>query len=159
MSGSPLLTFSSSPMNGCIVYPEGRILKEHNKSLLRTGVMEIAYNLNCPCQIILKSGTEKIINMETCELLENVHVTVCASEVLIPHDCKTKEEWFEKIRDVWEKTNKSLETCTDEKEIIAPLPGVNTDLCVDEKISENAIVYSVSVLIALAAFGYALYHM
>ena len=145
--------------NGCIAYPEGRILKESRKSQLRTGVMEVAYNLNCPCQIIIKRGTENIINQDNFELLENVPVTVCVSEVLIPHDYKSKEEWFNKVGDVWDKTNESLEKCKIGKEIIAPLPGVNTDLCIDEKISENAIVYSVSVIIGLVALCYALYHM
>lgn len=121
--------------------------------------MEVAYNLNCPCQIIIKRGTENIINQDNFELLENVPVTVCVSEVLIPHDYKSKEEWFNKVGDVWDKTNESLERCKIGKEIIAPLPGVNTDLCIDEKISENAIVYSVSVIIGLVALCYALYHM
>lgn len=121
--------------------------------------MEVAYNLNCPCQIIIKRGTENIINQENYELLENVPVTVCVSEVLIPQDYKSKEEWFNKVGDVWDKTNESVNKCKMGKEIIAPLPGVNTDLCIDEKISENAIVYSVSVLIGLVALCYALYHI
>ena len=36
---------------------------------------------------------------------------------------------------------------------------MNTDLCVDEPISGNAMVYSITALIALAALCYSLYYM
>ena len=71
-------------------------------------------------------------------------------------DYKTKEDWFAKVNEVWEKTYNILEKGEGETEIIAPLPGVNTDLCVDEKISLNAMVYSVCVMIAIVAVFYAI---
>lgn len=131
--------------------------------------MEVAYNLNCPCQIVLTSGKEEIINAETLAFKENVYVHVCVSEVLIPRDYKTKEEWFQKVNEVWEATSQLLAEREGEIEIIAPLPGrrmwvmqfvgVNTDLCVDEPISGNAMVYSIAALFALAAICYSLYTM
>lgn len=109
--------------SGCIAYPEGHISKPSAHPTLRTGVMEVAYNLNCPCQIVLTSGKEEIINAETLAFKENVHVHVCVSEVLIPRDYKTKEEWFKKVNEVWEATSQLLAEHEGEIEIIAPLPG------------------------------------
>lgn len=74
--------------------------------------------------------------------------------MLIPRDYKTKEEWFAKVRSVWKETYMQLEN-GEKKEIIAPLPGVNTDLCEDEKIASSTVVYSICTLIAIAAVLYA----
>ena len=109
--------------NGCIVYPEGHISKPSSHPVLRTGVMEVAYNLNCPCQIVLTKGKEEIINVESLAFQENAHLSVCVSEVLIPRDYKTKEEWFSKVQEVWERVAASFEDREGETEIIAPLPG------------------------------------
>ena len=122
---------------------------------LKTGVMEVAYNLNCPSQIVLTKGKEGIIDLKNFTLHENAHLTVCASEVLFPHDYATKEEWFTKLNEVWEKTYRILESGDKEIEIIAPLPGVNTDLCEEEKISRKAIVNSVCVIMLIIAVLYA----
>ena len=148
--------FILRPNSGCIAYPEGKMSKREDHRPLKTGVMEVAYNLNCPCQVVLTKGKDGIIDMKNCILHENAHLTVCVSEVLIPHDYKTKEDWFAKVNEVWEKTYNILEKGEGETEIIAPLPGVNTDLCVDEKISLNAMVYSVCVMIAIVAVFYAI---
>ena len=165
------LCFMFMRNSGCIVYPEGHISKSSNSSSLRTGVMEVAYNLNCACQVILTKGKEDIMNVDSFELQENAHVSVCVSEVLIPRSYGSKEEWFSKLRSVWDSTSRSLCECVDEIEIIAPLPGivfyccvdvvvgVNTDLCVAEPISGNAMVYSVSILIVIAGLFYSLYNM
>lgn len=142
------------PNSGCIAYPEGRMSKREDRRPLKTGVMEVAYNLNCPSQIVLTKGKEGIIDLKSCVFHENAHLTVCVSEVLIPRDYKTKEEWFAKVNEVWEKTYEILERGEGEKEIIAPLPGVNTDLCEEEKISRPAMVYSVCVIVSIIAVIY-----
>ena len=97
-----------------------------------------------------------IIDLKNFILQENGHITCCVSEVLIPRDYKTKEEWFAKVRSVWKETYMQMENSTEEKEIIAPLPGVNTDLCEDEKISRSALVYSFCTIVAISAVLYAL---
>lgn len=94
--------------------------------------------------------------MKNFILQENGHITCCVSEVLIPRDYKTKEEWFAKVRSVWKEMYMQMENSTEEKEIIAPLPGVNTDLCEDEKISRSALVYSFCTIVAISAVLYAL---
>ena len=111
------------PTSGCISYPEGHISKPSANPVLRTGVMEVAYNLNCPCQVVLTKGKEEIINVKSLSFQTNAHVSVCVSEVLIPHDYNTKEEWFAKLREVWKQTEASLSNAEGEMEIIAPLPG------------------------------------
>ena len=118
--------------------------------------MEVAYNLNCPSQIVLTKGKAGIIDLKNFTLHENAHLTVCASEVLLPHDYPTKEEWFAKVNEVWEKTFSILEQSEEEIEIIAPLPGVNTDLCEEEKIAGKAIVNSFCVIMLVIAVFYAI---
>lgn len=99
---------------------------------------------------------EDIIDLKNFILQENAHITCCVSEVLIPRDYKTKEEWFAKVRSVWKETYMQMENSTEKKEIIAPLPGVNTDLCEDEKIGRSALVYSFCTIVAISAVLYAL---
>ena len=50
------LPLNYRPNSGCIVYPEGKISQWDCENPLKTGVMEVAYNLNCPSQIILTRG-------------------------------------------------------------------------------------------------------
>ena len=119
--------------SGCIVYPEGHISKPSSHPVLRTGVMEVAYNLNCPCQIVLTKGKDEIINVESLAFQENTHLSVCVSEVLIPRDCKTKEEWFNRVQEVWEKVSASLDDPEGETEIIAPLPGISESCCMRDR--------------------------
>lgn len=45
-----------SPNTGCVVYPEGHRFKESGSLPLKTGVMEVAYNLKIPCQCVLTLG-------------------------------------------------------------------------------------------------------
>lgn len=45
-----------SPNTGCVVYPEGHRFKESGTLPLKTGVMEVAYNLKIPCQCVLTLG-------------------------------------------------------------------------------------------------------
>ena len=41
---------------GLIVYPEGHRYKGEGTLKLKTGVMEVAYNLNVPCQCVITNG-------------------------------------------------------------------------------------------------------
>lgn len=49
------------PSNGCVVYPEGHRFKEKGSLPLKTGVMEVAYNLKRPCQCVLTLGKVRIV--------------------------------------------------------------------------------------------------
>lgn len=44
------------PDNGVVVYPEGHRFKEAGSLPLKTGVMEVAYNLKVPCQCVVANG-------------------------------------------------------------------------------------------------------
>ena len=63
-----------------------------------------------------------IIDLKNFILQENGHITCCVSEVLIPRDYKTKEEWFAKVRSVWKETYMQMENSTEEKEVCSELP-------------------------------------
>ena len=57
----PLPRVICSPNSGCIVYPEGKMSTWSGDNPLKTGVMEVAYNLNCPSQIILTKGKVRLL--------------------------------------------------------------------------------------------------
>ena len=69
-----------------------------------------------------------IIDLKNFILQENGHITCCVSEVLIPRDYKTKEEWFEYVREQWKKTYEQLNQGEPEGEpFFAPLPGLKKE--------------------------------
>ena len=45
-----------SQNNGIVVYPEGHRFKGEGSLPLKTGVLEVAYNLKVPCQCVLATG-------------------------------------------------------------------------------------------------------
>lgn len=46
-------SFDSRPLDGVVVYPEGHRYSGKGSLPLKTGVLEVAYNLNVPCQCVL----------------------------------------------------------------------------------------------------------
>ena len=42
------------------MYPEGHRFKENGSLPLKTGVMEVAYNLKLPCQCVLTLGKVRV---------------------------------------------------------------------------------------------------
>lgn len=45
--------FKYRPLDGVVVYPEGHRYSGKGSLPLKTGVLEVAYNLNVPCQCVL----------------------------------------------------------------------------------------------------------
>ena len=101
--------FIHSPQHGVIVYPEGHRFKGEGTLNLKTGVMEVAYNLKVPCQIVLSNGKENVMDEISLKLNRGSRITVCVSDVLDPTKFDTKEAWFECVKQEWEKTYKMLE--------------------------------------------------
>lgn len=122
---APLTT---SPNSGVIVYPEGHRFKGEGTLNLKTGVMEVSYNLGVPCQIVLSNGKEKLMDEISLQINKHQLITICVSDVLDPTQFKTKEEWFQYVREEWQKTYERLNNGEAEGEpFFAPLPGLKME--------------------------------
>ena len=69
---------------GVNVYPEGHRYKGEGTLSLKTGVMEVAYNLHTPCQIVMSNGKEKLMDEVNLTINKNSLVTIFVSEVMDP---------------------------------------------------------------------------
>lgn len=107
-----------------MVYPEGHRYKEKGYLPLKTGVMEVAYNLHIPCQAVITLGKEDLIDEINLKMNKNQQLITCVSEVMNPTDFKTKEEWFEHVRKVWDETYKTCEKKEGLKQYENALPGL-----------------------------------
>ena len=107
-----------------MVYPEGHRYKEKGYLPLKTGVMEVAYNLHIPCQAVITLGMEDLIDEINLKMNKNQQLITCVSEVMNPTDFKTKEEWFEHVRKVWDETYKTCEKKEGLKQYENALPGL-----------------------------------
>lgn len=114
--------------DGVIVYPEGHRYTGEGTLPLKTGVLEVAYNLKVPCQCVLTMNKENILNEKELSFNYDIPIYSAVSEVFDPSECKTKEEWFEFVRLKWEDTLKSLMECKEFKECEWPLPGMTPDM-------------------------------
>lgn len=110
------------------MYPEGHRYKEKGYLPLKTGVMEAAYNMHIPCQAVITLGKEDLIDEINLKMNLNQQLITCVSDVMNPNDFKTKEEWFEYVREQWKKTYEQLNQGEPEGEpFFAPLPGLKKE--------------------------------
>ena len=102
---------SGSNKDGVIVYPEGHRYTGKGTLPLKTGVLEVAFNLKVPCQCVLSMNKESILNEKELSFNYDVPIYTSVSEVFDPSECETKEEWFALVREKWSETVKDLEEC------------------------------------------------
>lgn len=144
-----------SPNSGVIVYPEGHRFKGEGCLELKTGVMEVAYNLKVPCQIVLSNGKEKVMDEIHLKINKNSLITICVSDVLDPTQFKTKEEWFDFVKEEWKKTFEKLEKNKVGEEFFGPIPGIDKKDLVDEPLPaerrKTALIYTSCVFAVLAS--------
>ena len=69
-----------------------------------------------------------MLNEKELSVNFDVPIYSSVSELIYPKDCKTKEEWFEKVRSTWDATLKDLEECKEFKECGFPLPGITKEM-------------------------------
>lgn len=60
--------------DGVIVYPEGHRYTGKGSLPLKTGVLEVAYNLKVPCQCVLTMNKESILNEKELSFNYGVHL-------------------------------------------------------------------------------------
>ena len=90
---------SGSNKDGVIVYPEGHRYTGKGTLPLKTGVLEVAFNLKVPCQCVLSMNKESILNEKELSFNYDVPIYTSVSEVFDPSECETKEEWFALVRE------------------------------------------------------------
>ena len=139
------------------MYPEGHRFKGDGSLQLKTGVMEVAYNLKVPCQIVLSNGKENVMDEISLKINKNSLITICVSDILDPTKFETKEAWFDCVKSEWEKTYEKLQKNeTVGEPFFGSLPGVKPESLEDEMAPserrKTAITYSVAVLAVLIAF-------
>lgn len=138
------------------MYPEGHRFKGDGCLELKTGVMEVAYNLKVPCQIVLSNGKEKVMDEIHLKINKNSLITICVSDVLDPTKFETKEAWFDFVKEEWKKTYEKLEKNEpDGKEFFGPLPGLSKEAVEDEPLPperrRTAIAYTVALFAIIVA--------
>ncbi|KAK8806050.1 hypothetical protein WA171_007136 [Blastocystis sp. BT1] len=116
------------PLDGVVVYPEGHRYSGKGSLPLKTGVLEVAYNLNVPCQCVLSRNKEKILNEKELSFAYDVPIYTSIADPIYPKDYKTKEEWFKKIQEVWDATLADVEESTEFDECSLPLPGITPEM-------------------------------
>ena len=111
----------------------------------------MAYNLKRPCQCVLTLGKEELLDEINLKMNKNVKLICCVSEVMHPEQFATKDAWFEHVRQVWKKTEETLNKKEGLKEIKGVLPGVNEELCGEEPILPRHAFWTWSFVIAMVA--------
>lgn len=141
-----------SPNQGVIVYPEGHRFKGDGSLQLKTGVMEVAYNLKVPCQIVLSNGKENVMDEISLKINKQALITICVSDVLDPTKFDTKEAWFDHVKQEWEKTFEKLnKNETVGEPFFGSLPGVKPEALEDEIGPEHRRKTAISYTVALVA--------
>lgn len=144
--------------DGVIVYPEGHRYTGKGSLPLKTGVLEVAYNLKVPCQCVLTMNKESILNEKELSFNYGVPIYTAVSEVFDPSECKSKEEWFEFVRAKWDQTLQSLMECKDFKECGMPLPGMTADMTNSYKPNNRKVAAFFAVVFAIVSLILAIRH-
>lgn len=142
------------PLDGVIVYPEGHRYTGKRSLPIKTGVLEVAYNLKVPTQLVLSLNKENILCEKTLSFNFDVPIYTSISEVLHPEEYKTKEEWFDKIREVWEATLDDLEESKKNDDFVEcslPLPGITPEMTHSYPVNNKRVILIFSVAFAILA--------
>ena len=149
---------SGSNKDGVIVYPEGHRYTGKGTLPLKTGVLEVAFNLKVPCQCVLSMNKESILNEKELSFNYDVPIYTSVSEVFDPSECETKEEWFAIVREKWSETVKDLEECKEFKECSMPLPGMTPEMTHSYTPNNKKVAIFLSVVFVLFSILLAVRH-
>ena len=87
-----------------IIYPEGTRNKTNALKELKTGCISMAYQENIPCQILIATNKNEIINEKKLNIKKNITSEVMISKVIYPKDFSSSEKFVEFIKEEWVKT-------------------------------------------------------
>ena len=140
------------------MYPEGHRYTGKGTLPLKTGVLEVAFNLKVPCQCVLSMNKESILNEKELSFNYDVPIYTSVSEVFDPSECETKEEWFALVREKWSETVKDLEECKEFKGCSMPLPGMTPEMTHSYKPNNKKVAIFLSVVFVLFSILLAVRH-
>lgn len=144
----------SSPLDGVVVYPEGHRYTGKGSLPIKTGVLEVAWNLKVPCQCVLSKNKEFILNEKKLSFNYDVDIYTSISEVLHPENYQTKEEWFDAVRSTWDKTLKDAFESEEYIECGLPLPGIPENETHAYPTNNKRVLILLSVFVASVAVIY-----
>ena len=84
-----------------IAYPEGTRNKTNQIMKLRSGLARIAYKNNIPCQIIIISNKDKVMNEKKLKIKKGITCEIMASKIIYPKDFENFDDFFENIKVSW----------------------------------------------------------
>ncbi|KAK8791813.1 hypothetical protein WA158_005190 [Blastocystis sp. Blastoise] len=139
--------------DGCVVYPEGHRFVGKGTLKLKTGVLEVAYNMNVPVQILLTANKEVLLNEKELKFQFGTNLISNTSKVLMPHDYGTKEEWFDAVHKIWDEVETELEAKKDDANNYVytgyPLPGRTIEDTHYYPVNSKARIIVFSIFIAI----------
>ena len=121
---------------------------------IKTGVLEVAWNLKVPCQCVLSKNKELILNEKKLSFNYDVDIYTSISEVLHPENYETKEEWFKAVQETWDKTLKDVNESTEYIACGLPLPGITPEMIHSYPPNNRRVIALFSVVVALVAAVY-----
>lgn len=151
--------FRLRPHAHVIVYPEGHRNMEKASLKLKTGCLQVAYNLKRPVQVMITTNKESIINEKAGTINKGVVCTVATSRVLKPDGFASCEEWFTGVRELWDETWERAYSKDQKSKALPtlPLPGApppRMERCIPERLAEARamIVGLIAIIIAIVYF-------
>lgn len=137
-----------------VVYPEGHRYTGEGSLPVKTGVLEVAWNLKVPCQCVLSKNKEFILNEKKLSFNYDVDIYTSISEVLHPENYQTKEEWFDAFRSTWDKTLKDVFESKEFIECGLPLPGIPESETHTYPTNNKRVLILLSAFVAIIAVIY-----
>lgn len=95
--------------------------------------------------MVICTNKELILNEKDMTVRKNVDVVVNVSEPIYPKNYKSKEEYFEAVQQLWDKTWKEAYDCKKPQPASYPLPGCNIYHCQPPK--ERIWIFRVFVIV------------
>lgn len=114
---------------------------------LKTGCTEVSFKTNVPIQIIICTNKEKIMNEKEKSVQKNVTVVANVSKPIYPKDYKSKEEYFQAVQELWNKTWDEAYSCPESETVEASYPLKGCDIYYSKCPSRRIIPYSILVLV------------
>mmetsp|Transcript_6265 Transcript_6265/g.13539 ORF Transcript_6265/g.13539 Transcript_6265/m.13539 type:complete len:301 (+) Transcript_6265:33-935(+) len=97
-------SMANSETGKCIIYPEGTRNTEPKGKPLKRGTLSIAYSRKIPCQVLISTNKEFVVNEAQMKARSGVTVTFATSGVIDPSKYETEAKFFEVIDQEWAKT-------------------------------------------------------
>lgn len=97
--------WSRRPNAGLVVFPEGHRNQTQQSLRLKQGMIEVAYNLKVPVQVVITTRKEELLDEKRLRVAAGtVRCVAATSEVINPAAFETPEEWTAAVQETWDST-------------------------------------------------------